>query len=222
MTGAIIGHGRTLQQTQTRLNGAACNIGPHTAVLTGMRYSIKCFVLIVSLMAPALVAADQSPDWTLESADGDAVTLSIEAQNQPVIVLFWATWCPYCKALMPYLDEIRAEYGDRVKILAVNFREKGDPVAYIRSKGYDFTILPKGDRVAMAYEIWGTPGVLIVNDGLKISFDLRDVPPPASLQKEKTQEGKKMKHAERAALLASYWADEIRKNIDLQLSATIS
>lgn len=136
-------------------------MGPHTAVLTGMRYSIKCFVLIVSLMAPALVAADQFPDWTLESADGDAVTLSIEAQNQPVIVLFWATWCPYCKALMPYLDEIRAEYGDRVKILAVNFREKGDPVAYIRSKGYDFTILPKGDRVAMAYEIWGTPGVLL-------------------------------------------------------------
>ncbi|MCP5091039.1 MAG: redoxin domain-containing protein, partial [Gammaproteobacteria bacterium] len=27
--------------------------------------------------------------------------------QQPVILLFWATWCPYCKALMPHLQSIR-------------------------------------------------------------------------------------------------------------------
>ena len=43
------------------------------------------------------IAADEArvaPDWTLQSASGETVTLSEVAATQPVILLFWATWCP--------------------------------------------------------------------------------------------------------------------------------
>jgi hypothetical protein len=33
-------------------------------------------------------------------------------------VLFWATWCPYCKALMPHVQSNLDEYGKQVRVVA--------------------------------------------------------------------------------------------------------
>ncbi len=171
--------------------------------------------LIISTLGALLLsaapasAAELAPNWSLESAEGEMVRLSEEVRRQPVIVLFWATWCPYCKALMPHLQSIRTEYGDQIEVLAVNFREEGDPVGVIREAGYDFTVLPDGDDVAAAYGIWGTPGVIVVDGNREIRFDLRTLPkkdPPAA--------GKPPSHRQKAAYRAPYWAAEIRKAVD--------
>lgn len=176
--------------------------------------SLVSFVLLIGLFSgsPAARGAELAPDWTLLSADGQTVRLQDELGQQPVVLFFWATWCPYCEALMPHLQSIRLEYGDDLKILAINFREKADPVAYIRDAGYDFTILPKGDEVAELYEIYGTPGLIVVDQRRQARFDLRDLP-----QYSFAETGKKLSHKARAAYLAPYWAAELRKSIDAVL-----
>ena len=168
--------------------------------------------LVLSCLVPASgIAAEPqtAPDWTLSTADGRTINLAEEAQKQTVVVLFWATWCPYCKALMPHLQSIRLEYGDDVKILAVNIFEDDDPVAFLSNAGYDFELLIDGDAVAKQYEIMGTPGVLVIDADRAIRFDLRTLPtisPPDN--------GKKPSHSRKAAYRAPYWAAEIRKGID--------
>ena len=168
--------------------------------------------LILSCLVPASgIAAEPqtAPDWTLSTPDGHAINLAEETQKQTVVVLFWATWCPYCKALMPHLQSIRLEYGDNVKILAVNIFEDDDPVAFLSKAGYDFELLIDGDAVAKQYEIMGTPGVLVIDADRAIRFDLRTLPtisPPDN--------GKKPSHSRKAAYRAPYWAAEIRKGID--------
>lgn len=155
-----------------------------------------------------------APDWTLQSESGEMVILSEVAAQQPVIVLFWATWCPYCKALMPHIQSIRLEYGDEIRVLAVHFRDdKGDPVAFIENAGYDFTLLPDGDEVAKLNEIWGTPGLMIIDRDRTIRYDLYTLPRPVL-----SAAGESLTHRKKAAYLAPYWAAELRKSLDLVLS----
>jgi len=175
-------------------------------------------ILATSLLhysAPVQAAENTlAADWTLTTPDGRSVNLQATAQEQTTVIRFWATWCPYCKALMPHLQSIRLEYGESVRILAVSIKEDGDPVEFVASAGYDFTVLPDGDAVADLYDVRGTPGVFVIDQELAIRFDLRKLP-----RIEPPDIGKSASNSRKAAFRAPYWAAEIRKSIDAVASA---
>ena len=171
-------------------------------------------ILVASLLFVATAAyseeARQAPDWTRPTSDGESVTLSELAARKPVILLFWATWCPYCKALMPHIQSIRLEYGDDIHVLALHFRDdKGDPVAFIEQAGYDFALIPDSTELAKQYGVWGTPAVMIVDQDRTIRFDLYTLP-PYDLPGDDGSAG----HGRKAAYKAPYWAAEIRESLD--------
>ncbi|MGE7672191.1 redoxin domain-containing protein [Lysinibacillus sp. NPDC094403] len=64
---------------------------------------------------------DTPPDFTLTSLDGKNVTLS-EFRGKKVVLNFWATFCPPCKAEMPHMQNYYEQYAkkDNVEIIAVN------------------------------------------------------------------------------------------------------
>jgi thiol-disulfide isomerase/thioredoxin len=98
-----------------------------------MRRLFIVFILNAVLLVTAAGGETRvAPDWTLQTAEGHTVTLSEVAAERPVVLLFWATWCPYCKALMPHLQSIDLEYGDRIEILAIHFRDDMDRHQNIR------------------------------------------------------------------------------------------
>ncbi|MGI9232351.1 MAG: TlpA family protein disulfide reductase [Woeseiaceae bacterium] len=166
-------------------------------------------ILLFANVVPAS-ASDMAPEFSLESSTGENVTLSQEVKEQTTVLFFWATWCPYCKALMPHLQSIRLEYGDDVKILAINFREDGEPVKYIEDAGYDFTVLPDGDAVAASYGVHATPGLIVVDRDRQNRFDLRKLP-----RRELPADSKQASsHKRKAAYRAPYWAAALRESID--------
>jgi thiol-disulfide isomerase/thioredoxin len=80
------------------------------------------------LLAPALLGAQDvigipvgqtPPAVTLESLSGDTVSLSRWVGKKPVIVEFWATWCPICEALLPRMETAQKKYGDRAEFVVV-------------------------------------------------------------------------------------------------------
>lgn len=167
--------------------------------------------LIACLFVPAIAAAADLPrvsDWTLTDGEGREVTLSEVTADKPVVLMFWATWCPYCKALMPHLQSLRIEHGDDIEILAVSFRDDGDPVGLVRDTGYDFTTIPGGDDVASEYGVTGTPRVYVLDADRQVHLDTKNL--RLTLPESFREAG----NSKKGAWLAPFWAAEVRMAID--------
>ena len=75
--------------------------------------------------AEATEDADEAPqladhDATVYTVDGEAVTLTQIADGRPLVINFWATWCPYCVEELPDFQEIVADYSGRVSFAFVD------------------------------------------------------------------------------------------------------
>ena len=83
-----------------------------------------------------------SIDFTLNSVDGERVSLS-SYRGQPVLLFFWATWCPYCRNEVAALKDIHTAYKDQgLVILAVEVGETASSGRSFRNQyGLAFPIL---------------------------------------------------------------------------------
>jgi len=125
-------------------------------------------------MAYAIEQGDTAPAWSGASFDGARIEFPAVLAGKPAVVVFWATWCPYCRALMPYLEKIQAEYGTgRITILMVNAAEDGvgDPRAYIDALGFPVVAVSNGDAIAAAYGVEYIPGLLVIDAGGRVAFN---------------------------------------------------
>ncbi len=61
-----------------------------------------------------------APGAAVEDLDGNAVDLiDYVKKGKPALIEFWATWCELCAALQPQLDQIEAQHGDQLNVVAV-------------------------------------------------------------------------------------------------------
>jgi cytochrome c biogenesis protein CcmG, thiol:disulfide interchange protein DsbE len=71
-------------------------------------------------LVPAPQANFFAPDFTLQTLDGQTVKLS-DLRGKAVLINFWASWCPPCKAEMPAIQHIYDDYRNQgLVVLAVN------------------------------------------------------------------------------------------------------
>lgn len=85
-----------------------------------------------------------APDAVFYDIDGNKLKIS-DFIGKPVILNFWASWCPPCKGEMPDFNEAYKEYGDSVHFIMVNLTDGETETVDIASKfiadqGYSFPI----------------------------------------------------------------------------------
>lgn len=66
-----------------------------------------------------IAVGSRAPAVTVNALDGKPVDLGQYIGKTPMLIEFWATWCPNCRELMPTLLDSEQKYGKRVKFVAL-------------------------------------------------------------------------------------------------------
>jgi peroxiredoxin len=106
------------------------------------------------------------PDFSLTTVSGETVTLSdFTASSTPVVLNFWATWCPPCRVEMPHFEEANYLYRGEVAILGINQAESAETIAaYARDHGLTYPLLVDGDmKVNNLYGVLNLPTTIFID-----------------------------------------------------------
>lgn len=108
---------------------------------------------------------NEAPDFTLSKLGGGIITLAELRGKKPVVVDFWASWCPNCRRDMPNLNRFYEKYKDRVEVIGVNLQEsEGTVQDFISSRGISFPIgLDPGGDASLAFGIQYTNTHFLIN-----------------------------------------------------------
>ncbi len=129
-----------------------------------MRLVLRINALLLCLLVAPALASTHALAWQGKGADGKTITFDPKHLPHPALLLFWATWCPYCEALMPYLQDVYNAAGrDRLAVYAIDIKDDGHPAATLRERHLTFSLVRDGDAIADAYGVEGTPGLFLVD-----------------------------------------------------------
>lgn len=130
-------------------------------------YTAVAFPLTTHGLTPAPKEGFLAPDFTLHAIDGQVYTLS-ELRGRPLLINFWATWCPPCQAEMPAMQRVFDQYQDQgFLILAINATYQDNHTAILdfnREYNLTFPILLDTDgAVSQQYLVHAFPSSFFVD-----------------------------------------------------------
>lgn len=108
-----------------------------------------------------------APDFPVLDADGNTVRLS-DMFGKPVVINFWATWCPPCRSELPAFDKLYRQYGNEVSFMMIDltdgYRETVEGVKkFISENGYTFPVYYDTEgSAAEAYNVSSIPFTVAV------------------------------------------------------------
>jgi thiol-disulfide isomerase/thioredoxin len=119
-----------------------------------------------------------APAWKLRTPAGETVEFPAAAQGRPTVLLFWPSWCPFSRALQPYVQDIWNDYrAAGVNVWTINIKETGDPVQAMKDRGLSFPLLLNGDPLVPEYGISRTPWLVVIDGGNRIVYTRPPNPP---------------------------------------------
>lgn len=111
----------------------------------------------------------------VEDLDGNAVDLARWVGKGPVVVEFWATWCPVCEALFPKLEAAHRRYGDRVTFLVVAVAVNQSPRSIRRHLErhpipFATVLWDRGGDAVRAFDAFTTSYVVVLDAAGRVAY----------------------------------------------------
>lgn len=148
-------------------------------------WSVAMIGVVSAVVAPSVLVAQQEdqlgiaiggtpPPVTIEDLDGRPVDLRSYIGKRPVLIEFWATWCPLCAALLPRLEAAHRRFGDRVTFLVVGVavnQTKNSMRRHQRAHPMPFPMLWDTEgRATRAFQAPSTSYVVVLDASGKVVY----------------------------------------------------
>jgi len=110
---------------------------------------------------------ETAQNWALFDDKSNLTNFS-DLAGKPIILSFWATWCPPCRAELPELKTINDQYKNQLNVIAVT----EEPIEDIEKSGLseDYSFLYSTPGIPDFFEIKSYPTLLIIDKEMKIRF----------------------------------------------------
>ncbi|MCS7206344.1 MAG: TlpA family protein disulfide reductase [Dehalococcoidia bacterium] len=144
-------------------------------LLQGLAILGGLVLVVVSVVQPPTVTSsprlgeqkvrEPAPDFTLSLFDGGQFRLG-NYHGQVVVINFWGSWCPPCRAEMPALQKVWETYQSQGLVLVgVNVQDtEAAARAFLREAGVTFPTGPDSDgTITTAYRVVGFPTTVFIN-----------------------------------------------------------
>jgi peroxiredoxin len=109
---------------------------------------------------------EKAPDFVLKDLNGRKFRLSDFRGKQPVLIIFGATWCTFCREEIPHFKSIHTAYSKQgLEIVNIDIQESKEKVAKFAAR-YELpyrVLLDEDGTVAGIYDIRGVPSVVLVD-----------------------------------------------------------
>jgi peroxiredoxin len=145
---------------------------------------IFLLLLVTATSAWSVGVGEAAPDFKLTTLDGQPITGTDFTGEKPLMLVFWATWCPVCKKEIPRINQMAADFGPKgLAVLAVNVGvndSAAKAMAYRDKYDLDYPVaFDAGSKVTRAFGVAGTPTILIMDKNGIVRY--RDTAVPEDL-----------------------------------------
>lgn len=143
-------------------------------IITPKGYTVK---LYEPPSRPVSLAVDSTaPEWKMFDAANREHSLQ-DYRGKILVLDFWATWCNPCIKAMPDLQKIQDKFKSRgVEVFGVNVWEESNAAAYMKQRGFTYTLLLKGEEAAKLYGVSSLPSLFIIGVDGKIIYHATGLP----------------------------------------------
>lgn len=109
------------------------------------------------------------PAFDIPTARG-AVPLTT-LRGRPVVINFWATWCPPCTTELPYFGRLKQIYGDRIALVTISSEPAGVARSYLTGHHEALPLLEDSTgKLSKAYSIAEVPDTLVLDSAGNVAY----------------------------------------------------
>jgi thiol-disulfide isomerase/thioredoxin len=133
--------------------------------------SVMGAMLLFGCSESSKLSDPPAADFVLKDLNGNSVALS-DYRGKVVLLEFWATWCPPCRATMPAIEKIYKAYKDKGLVVLAISLDNGDwdfVKSFAASYGVTYTILKGTDDIQTKYGVRAIPTTVILDKNGRIA-----------------------------------------------------
>lgn len=136
---------------------------------TPLRGYIQVFAsqIKMSVLSPSVEDVDSrvkltSYNWNLKGINTNDLRF-VDAKEKVIIVNFWATWCPPCRAEMPSLQALYTDYKDKIEFIFITNENSGIVVNFLEKNNYTLPSFNQYTNTPKEFNVSSIPATYIIN-----------------------------------------------------------